>query len=118
MYFEVNDTEPIYLQIIGFFKTSIVVGRLNAGDEVPSRREYAEILKVNPNTVQRAYREMEGEGIIETVRNFPSKITYDVNILDSIKKELVTDAVEKFSKSMRDLNFSKEEVLNLIKETY
>ena len=118
MYFDVNDNEPIYIQIIKHIKVSIVTETLCAGEEIPSRRELAEILKVNPNTVQRAYREMEGVGIIETIRNFPSKITYNEEVLSNIKKELVNDAVNSFSKAMKELKFSKEEVIKLISQTY
>lgn len=81
MFFEVNDREPIYLQIIRHIKQSLVIGNLKPGDHIPSRRELAEMLKVNPNTVQRAYRDMETMGLIETIRNKPSTITEDEEIL-------------------------------------
>ncbi|MGL4762135.1 MAG: GntR family transcriptional regulator [Sarcina sp.] len=118
MYFEVNDNEPIYVQIIKHIKVSIVTKILEPGDEIPSRRELAEILKVNPNTVQRAYKDMEGLGLIETVRNFPSKITLNEEVLINIKKELLLDAVSTFTKSMKDLKLSKEEVIDLINKSY
>lgn len=56
-----NKREPIYLQVIKDFKVKIVSGQLQPGQEVPSRRELATQLKINPNTVQRAYKEMEEE---------------------------------------------------------
>lgn len=118
MFFEVNDREPIYIQIIRHIKTAIVTGTLQAGDEIPSRRELAESLRVNPNTVQRAYREMEGIGLIETVRNFPSKITNNKEILKAIRSELVDESINKFLESMKSLNFSKEEVIDIINEKY
>lgn len=118
MFFEVNDKEPIYIQIIKHIKISIITKVLNPGDEVPSRRELAEILRVNPNTVQRAYREMEMSGLIETVRNFPSKITADNEVLNSIKDELVNEAIETFLTSMKELKFSKNDILNLIENRY
>ncbi|MGL4742709.1 MAG: GntR family transcriptional regulator [Sarcina sp.] len=118
MYFEVTDNEPIYLQIIKYIKISIVNGNLCAGEEIPSRRELAECLKVNPNTVQRAYREMEGVGIIETIRNFPSKITTNNEVLKKIRNELLSEAVNTFTKSMKELKLSKEEVISLINENF
>ncbi|WP_297522849.1 GntR family transcriptional regulator [uncultured Clostridium sp.] len=118
MYFEVNDNEPIYVQIIKHIKVSIVTKVLEPGDEIPSRRELAEVLKVNPNTVQRAYKDMEGLGLIETIRNFPSKITINEEVLTSLKKELLLDAVGSFTKSMKELKLSKEEVIALISESY
>lgn len=118
MFFVVNDKDPIYIQIIKHIKISIITKVLNPGDEIPSRRELAESLRVNPNTVQRAYREMEMSGLIETVRNFPSKITINNDILNSIKEELVTDAVENFLVSMKELKFSKEDVIKIIQSRY
>ena len=51
MNFMPNDREPVYLQIIRYIKQKVVRGELNPGDTIPSRREMAQILKVNPNTV-------------------------------------------------------------------
>ena len=102
MFFEVNDREPIYLQIIRHIKQSLVIGSLKPGDHIPSRRELAEMLKVNPNTVQRAYRDMETMGLIETIRNKPSTITEDEEILKNIRKELVEDALDGFIESFKE----------------
>lgn len=118
MYFKVNDKEPIYMQIIRHIKVSLVIGTLLPGDIIPSRRELAEMLKVNPNTVQRAYREMEGSRLIETVRNFPSKITTDENIIKTIKEELLKESIDTFINSMKELKIPKEDVINIIKENY
>ena len=118
LYFKVNDKEPIYMQIIRHIKVSLVIGTLLPGDIIPSRRELAEMLKVNPNTVQRAYREMEGSRLIETVRNFPSKITTNENIIKAVKEELLKDSIDTFINSMKELKISKEDVINIIKENY
>ena len=118
MFFEVNDREPIYLQIIRHIKQSLVIGNLKPGDHIPSRRELAEMLKVNPNTVQRAYRDMETMGLIETIRNKPSTITEDEEILKNIRKGLVEDALDGFIESMKAIKLTKEEVLEIIRERY
>ena len=68
MNFMPNDREPVYLQIIRYIKQKVVRGELNPGDTIPSRREMAQILKVNPNTVQKSYKEMEEMGIINTIK--------------------------------------------------
>ncbi len=57
MNFIANEREPVYLQIVRFIKQRIVRGELNSGDIIPSRREMAVQIKVNPNTVQKAYKE-------------------------------------------------------------
>ncbi|MGG7165637.1 GntR family transcriptional regulator [Clostridium ihumii] len=118
MNFLVNDKEPIYLQIIRHVKQSIVKGDLMPGDTIPSRRELAEILKVNPNTVQRAYKEMESMEMINTVRNFPSSITTNEEILKNIKEELINESLEVFIENMKAINVSKNEVIEIINERY
>jgi GntR family transcriptional regulator len=56
---------PVYLQIIEQVKHAIATGAINAGEQLPSVRQMAEDLLINPNTVARAYRDLEQEGIIE-----------------------------------------------------
>src|SRR5262245_44704461 len=56
---------PLYLQLIEQVKHSIETGAIRAGEQLPSVRQMAEELLINPNTVARAYRELEHEGIIE-----------------------------------------------------
>ena len=68
MYIEFNDKTPIYLQIMDLIKMDIVTGKLKARDKLPSVREMASNLKVNPNTLQRAYQELERLGIVYTQR--------------------------------------------------
>ncbi|TWU35798.1 HTH-type transcriptional repressor YtrA [Novipirellula aureliae] len=63
-----SDSTPIYQQIVDQIRFRIVSGVLNAGDELPTIRGLAETLCVNPNTVARAYRELEHEGLVEKRR--------------------------------------------------
>jgi len=56
---------PLYLQVVALLKHSIASGTIKAGEQLPSVRKMAEDLAVNPNTVVRAYRELENEGIVE-----------------------------------------------------
>ena len=74
MNFMPNDREPVYLQIIRYIKQQVVRRELNPGDTIPSRREMAQLLKVNPNTVQKSYKEMEEMGIINTIKSYQSSI--------------------------------------------
>lgn len=118
MKLQLNDREPIYLQIIRDFKRQVVLGTLQPGDSIPSRRELAMQLKVNANTVQRAYKEMEEEGMIKTVRNFPSKITEDNDLLLQLRHGLITEAVSEFVESMKAISVSKDEIIKIVEESY
>lgn len=113
-----NNNEPIYIQIIKHFKQKIILGELNYGDEIPSRRELAGLLKVNVNTIQRAYKEMEDLGMIETIRNFNSKIIADENKVNEYKIEIVDEAMEQFIKTMKDIKINSNEVIELIKKKW
>jgi GntR family transcriptional regulator len=56
---------PLYLQLVEHLKHSIATGAIKAGEQLPSVRKMAEDLLINPNTVVRAYRDLEGEGFVE-----------------------------------------------------
>lgn len=113
-----NNREPVYIQVVRHFKEEISVGKLKPGEEVPSRRELARILKINPNTVQRAYKEMEDEQLIYTEGNSPSKVTTDEKVILHVRKELLMNAVEVFIQSIEPINISLEDVLAIVKEKY
>jgi|SRR5699024_6412324 len=113
-----NTRDPVYIQVIRHFKEQIAVGGLEPGEEIPSRRELANKLKINPNTAQRAYKEMEAEGLIYTDGNLPSKVTYDENVLRSVKEELIMQAVNHFVHSIHSINVPLDEVLDIVRETY
>ena len=67
VHLDYRDARPIYVQIIDGFKEQITAGILRPGDKLPSVRELASGLAINPNTIQRAYRQLEMEGWIATV---------------------------------------------------
>ncbi|MEK3796698.1 GntR family transcriptional regulator [Peribacillus sp. FSL H8-0477] len=113
-----NTREPVYIQVVRYFKEQIATGRIVAGEEIPSRRELAATLNINPNTAQKAYKEMEEQGLIHTERNFPSKITTDERILKSIRQELIFAAVESFVETIRPINVPIEELLQVVTEKY
>lgn len=113
-----NKRDPVYVQVVRYFKEQIAMGTYEPGAEIPSRRELANQLKINPNTAQRAYKEMEEEGLIFTEGNNPSKITRDENIIATVREELIMEAVETFVTSIKPINVPLDEVIGLVKEKY
>ena len=81
-----NNRDPVYVQVIRHFKEQIAKGYFEPGQEIPSRRELANQLKINPNTAQRAYKEMEEQGLIFTEGNLPSRITKDEQVLKMVTR--------------------------------
>lgn len=118
MKFTVNDREPVYIQIIRNIKQKIVTGEVQKGERLPSRREMAVNINVNPNTVQKAYKEMEEMGIINTIKNNQSTITEDDNLIQQIRRDLINEATDVFLDQMKAINVSVEEIRNIISEKY
>ncbi|MRH42497.1 GntR family transcriptional regulator [Aquibacillus halophilus] len=115
---KLNNRDPVYLQIVRYFKEKIAIGEFEPGEEIPSRRELANRMKINPNTAQRAYKEMEEQGLIYTEKNHPSKITTDKMTLGMVREELLVEAVDTFVTSVRSINVPVDELLDLVKEKY
>lgn len=118
MQFQLDNRSPVYLQVVQYFKEQIANGTLEKGEEIPSRRELAAKLKINPNTVQRAYKEMEAEGLIYTDGNMPSKITQDDAVIKKVREELVSDALETFVQKIQTLQIPLEDIIPLLEKKY
>jgi len=113
-----DNRSPVYVQVIRYFKEQIASGELHKGAEIPSRRELANKLKINPNTVQRAYKEMEEMGLIFTDGNMPSRVTEEEAVIKEVRAALLQDAVANFITSVKALHIPLEDVLPLIEEKY
>ena len=113
-----NNRDPVYVQVIRHFKEQIAKGLYAPGQEIPSRRELANQLKINPNTVQRAYKEMEEQQLIYTEGNLPSCITKDEDVLKGVRHELISEAVHVFVNSIKSINAPLPEVIELVQKQY
>jgi GntR family transcriptional regulator len=107
-----DPSRPIYRQIISEFLKKIIRGDLQQGDKIPSQREYAELAQVNPNTVQRAYREMEQQDIVETVRGQGTFVKISGARLEQSKTEMAREYVREYLREMRDLGFKDQEIVS------
>lgn len=107
---------PIYIQIIEDFKRKMLRGELGRGDKIPSQREYAQMMKVNPNTVQRAYREMENMGLVETLRGQGTFVKAGEDVLASMKEEMAEELVQRFIQEMQGLGFGCDEIRALVEK--
>jgi len=112
---EFNPNTPIYLQIMNAIKQDIVAGVLRPGDKLASVREQAEKFAVNPNTVQRAYQELEREGVSETRRGTGTFIQEKEGLLPSLRTEMARSVMNTFMEGMRSLGFSDDAILQSLK---
>lgn len=105
---------PIYVQVMDIIKKDIISGKLKKGDKLSSVRDLSEKLKVNPNTVQRAYKELERENLAYTQRGMGTFIVEDVEIINDLKRNTAKDIMKKFIESMRSLGFEDKEIIELV----
>ena len=111
-----EDGTPIYLQILRHIKRGVVSGAIADGDELPSRRVLSALLGVNPNTVQKAYRILEDEGLIDSRLGAKSSMSLSDNKIERVRNELIeSDALSVIS-AMKQMGFSKEDALMLIEK--
>ncbi len=118
MNIEFNTSTPIYLQIIEEFKRQIATGVLRPGDKVSSQRDLAASLKVNANTVQRAYREMEILGLVETLRGQGTFVCQGKGIVEGTRREMLTNLVDDFVRAMQALGIGQEATLEAVKTRF
>ncbi|WP_350343953.1 GntR family transcriptional regulator [Proteinivorax tanatarense] len=111
-----DNSKPIYLQIIDYIKIQIIKGELKTGDKILSQRELAQKLKVNPNTVQRAYREMESNNLTETLRGQGTFIVHNEHLVEQLKEEMAEKILNRFFKEVKSLGYKDEEILDLVKQ--
>jgi len=102
---------PIYRQIIDRFSQSLVRGTLIPGDRIPSIRELAVDLKVNSNTIQRAYQEMERDAMIYSKRGTGYFIMNDNELPIRVKGAMVRETTSRFLQEMYALGFSGKDIL-------
>ena len=89
VHLDYRDARPIYAQIMVAYKEQISTGVLQPGDKLPSVRELAATLAINPNTIQRAYRQLEMEGWIVTVPGKGCFVARDEQLAEEEKKRLL-----------------------------
>lgn len=115
MILEFDNTKPIYLQLVEDIKKSIIKGEYKPGDKIPSVREFAATLKVNPNTMNKALLELEDIGLIYTERTNGKYITKDKNIIHKYKEKYLDKKTKTFINELKDLGLSTNEIKELIK---
>src|SRR5947209_17723967 len=111
------DGVPIYLQIVNQVKYLVASGRLAAGEEMPPIRALAERLLINPNTVARAYRELEAAGIVTTRRTAGTYVSAAGSPLAREERiRILTERVDALLAEARQFDIGLAEVMELLRE--
>ena len=109
-----DNDRPIYAQLLERLQMQIVSGRYSPGDKLPSVRELAAAVNVNPNTMQKAFAELERSGLITTQRTSGRYVTEDTQMIRQVQKDLACGHIRQFIQKMKELGFSLEEIKALI----
>ena len=116
--FRPEDGSPIYLQIIRFVKQGIVSGEIADGDELPSRRVLSAMLGLNPNTVQKACRLLEEEGLLESRAGAKSCVSVTDELRERVRSELVRSDAVAAASAFKRMGVPLEEALELVRRAY
>ena len=114
IHLDYRDIRPIYTQIIDGFREQIATGVLRSGEKLPSVRELAAQLAINPNTIQRSYRQLEMEGWIMTI---PGKGCFVCENEESRQREVRRwlDAFDEAAEALKTLGVEKEKLVERLK---
>jgi GntR family transcriptional regulator len=112
-----HDGVPIYLQIVNQVKYLVASGRLAPGEELPAIRVLAEQLTVNPNTVARAYRELEVAGVVEKRRTAGTYVSDAGSPLARRERlKILTERIDALLAEARQLGVRTDDVIDLLRQ--
>lgn len=115
LHLDYRDVRPLYAQITDKIRQQISGGVLVQGDKLPSVRELAVELSINPNTIQRAYRELEADGYILSVAGKGSFVA-QVDQLAEQQKKQAADAFRAAAQKLRQLGLTQAQLAQLLTE--
>lgn len=118
LYIDFRSGLPIYTQIVNQVQTQVAGGILKPGDQLPTVRALAEELRVNFNTVARAYRILDEARIISTQQGRGTYITEipPPNVTEKLRKESLQALTERYISEAMRLDFSKDEINQIVQE--
>ncbi|MHC4119550.1 MAG: GntR family transcriptional regulator [Planctomycetota bacterium] len=117
IHISLDDGVPIYLQIVNQIKYLVASGRLASGEQLPPVRKLAEQLLVNPNTVARAYRELEAARVLTTRRGAGVYVCGDGSPLNRReKKRILNERIDMLLAEARQMNIDLDEVIELVRQ--
>lgn len=110
-----RDARPLYLQVKDSLRRMMLTGLLTPGERLPSVRALATQLAINPNTIQRAYRELEADGYILSVAGKGSFVAQVDQLAEQQKKQAV-DAFRAAAQKLRQLGLTQAQLAQLLTE--
>lgn len=115
MKFDFDNNIPIYIQLVEQLKIHIISGKIKSGQRLPSVRDLALQIKVNPNTMQKALAELEDLGLIYTKRTNGKFVTDDQKLILKYKNEYANKLSKNYLSNMQNLGFDENDTINYLK---
>ncbi|WP_127841656.1 GntR family transcriptional regulator [Actinomyces wuliandei] len=115
---QVDDSRPIWIQLVDDFRVRIVSGRWSSGSRVPSVRELASELGVNPNTVQRALTELDRSGLTAAERTAGRFVTADPAAVEASRRELAGSAADAYISAVTALGMDLAQAGSVLAERW
>lgn len=114
-----KDGRPLYEQVVDGIKEQVIKGMLRPGDQIPSIRQLAGMLTITPNTVSKAYQELERQNVIETVRGKGTFVAQVQEVpINAVKISQIKRELKKVCVDWHYTGQSKEQLLEEIEEVY
>ncbi|HGA2114148.1 TPA: GntR family transcriptional regulator [Streptococcus agalactiae] len=110
MAWEFNEKSPIYSQIAEHIKMQIVSQEIKSGNQLPTVRELAQEAGVNPNTMQRAFTELEREGMVFSQRTSGRFVTEDNLLIGKIRQQVAKAELATFVNNMKKIGYKLDEI--------
>lgn len=111
-----HDIEPVYLQLVKKLRYSIYRGQLSTGEKIPSVREMAKLLHINPNTVMKSYKIVSNDKLIVSYRNGQYSVTTDEQYITKKRDDTAKELCCYYLNNMFALGFSKNEAIRFIQD--
>lgn len=117
MPWNMDSDRPIFIQILERIRMNIISGKYKPGEKLPSVRELAAEAAVNPNTMQRAFAELERTGLVYSKRTSGRFITEDQDMIELLKEDIAKEKIRLFLESMQQLGYRKDQILSLMRQS-
>lgn len=116
MKYNFDNERPIYIQLVEMLKIDIISGKLKTGEKLPSVRDFASSVRVNPNTMQKALAELEKEKLIYTERTNGKYVTSNEKLIKKNKDIFAKNLTNNYKNDMYNIGIKENEIIKYLNE--
>ena len=114
MNWNIRNDAPVYTQLVDQIARAIILGQFPPGSKLPSVRDFASDAGVNPNTMQKAFAELERSGLIMTQRTSGRTVTENTELISNTREKLAAGHMRSFIDNMQELGYDTGEIRELL----